>query len=114
MSGRQAGAKSQIKQNLLYLATITADLALIGLSILVIVHPIYLPVNPAANRFQSFLPALASLTGSLIAILNALTISSLVTAYAKKLVVGQGVELSTLKQLFQLSTAQIPVSRPSD
>ena len=81
--------------------SILFDLAAIGLVVLVHQRDVLLPLprNSAEATLQSLLPTFASFVGQILVVINAIAISSLVTAFTKKKISDRGITFKEMNHL---------------
>ncbi|KAF8329357.1 uncharacterized protein EI90DRAFT_3125146 [Cantharellus anzutake] len=92
--------------------SIVFDLSAIGLVVLVHQRDVLLPLprNSAEATLQSLLPTFASFVGHILVVINAIAISSLVTAFTKKKISDRGITFKEMNHLHSVANGNLPHS----
>ncbi|KAK4047938.1 hypothetical protein OIV83_005122 [Microbotryomycetes sp. JL201] len=94
--------------HVLFVGSILSDAAICGLAAFLYLHPVWLSKDPDLQQWYSRLPALASIIGSAVTGLNSWCLTLIITARAKRLVLGPGVTLGKLEAYTQIAMGGYP------
>ncbi|KAM0789142.1 hypothetical protein ACM66B_003195 [Microbotryomycetes sp. NB124-2] len=94
--------------HVLFVGSIVADAAICGLAAYLYLHPVWLSKDPSLQQWYSRLPALANLVGSAVAGINTWCLTLIITARAKRLVLGRGISLGKLEAYSQIAMGSYP------